>query len=120
LRQGLDILIGFSILILVIVIGIGYIASFLLLQGRKEEIAIMRSLGLSNKVCFLMMMMENFLLAITGIAIGSLAAFFSLSTETGMIVIGIVLALGCYMAGTCAALMKIGKISVMDALTRLD
>lgn len=120
LRQGLDILIGFSILILVIVIGIGYIASFLLLQGRKEEIAIMRSLGLSNKVCFLMMMMENFLLAIAGIAIGSLAAFFSLSTETGMIVIGIVLALGCYMAGTCAALMKIGKISVMDALTRLD
>jgi hypothetical protein len=120
LRQGLDILKGFSVLILVIVIGIGYIASFLLLQGRKEEIAIMRSLGLSNRTCFLIMMIENIILVATGIIVGSMVAFLSLSAEIGLITIGATLALGCYMAGTCAALAQLGKISVMDALTRID
>lgn len=120
LRQVLDILMGFSVIILVIVIGIGYIASFLLLQGRKEELAIMRSLGLSNKTCFFIMMIEGFIISAFGIAVGSLAAFFSLSSEIWIIAIGAVLALGCYIAGTFAALLKFSKISVMDALTRID
>ena len=120
LRQVLDILIGFSAIILVIVIGIGYISSYLLLQGRKEEIAIMRSLGLSNKTCFLIMILESSIISATGITVGSLVAFFGFSSEIGTIAIGEVLAFGCYTAGTYAALIKFGKISVMEALTRID
>lgn len=120
LRQSMDILVGFSAFILVIAIGIGYIASFLLLQGRKEEIAIMRSLGISNKKCFIIMLIEQFIIATVGIAFGSIFAFIGVLTEIRMIALGVALVFGCYMAGASVALWRIGKISVIDALTRMD
>ena len=120
LRQSKDILVGFSVFILAIVIGIGYITSFLLLQGRIEELAIMRSLGISNKICFLIMIMEQFIVSMVGITVGSIVAYIGVFTEFRMIAFGVVLVAVCYMAGTSVALWKIGKISVMDALTRTD
>ncbi len=120
LQQEEDLLTAFFPFIFFIMIGIGYIASFLLLQGRKEEIAVMRSIGVSSKICFFIMAAEHFIVALIGVAAGSIGALIGLSSEIMMTGMGAVLVLGCYMAGTCAALRKIGKISVMDALTQVD
>lgn len=120
LRQSIDVLMLFFPFILIIMIGIGYIASFLLLQGRRDEIAIMRSIGLSSKTCFFIMVMEHFIVALIGVMAGSTLALIWMSSKIWMICAGVALVLGCYMAGTCAAMWKTGRISVMEALTRVD
>lgn len=120
LRQGMDILMGFFPFILILMVGIGYIASYLLLQDRKNEIAIMRSIGVSGRGCFGMAVIEQLSVALIGVIAGSALAAVFLSAAFWMLLTGPALVLCCYIAGTCAAMRRAGRVSVMEALTRVD
>lgn len=120
LRQNMDTLEGFLPFILVIMIGIGYIASFLLLQSRKKEIAIMRSVGVSRKACFAIIVMEQLIVALIGVTAGSILAAVWLSASAWMIFESMAIVLSCYIAGTCVAMWRTGRVNVMEALTRVD
>lgn len=120
LRQGEDLLIRFFPFILSIIIGIGYITSFLLLQGRRVEIALLHSIGISKRQCFILIFLEYIILTCMGIVPGSiLSAIFHITTIRVILVSGVCVVL-CYLFGCCIALWKIQQVSVMDALAQID
>jgi len=58
--------------LLVLVCAVGVIASFLMINSRREEIAVMRGLGAQKKRIFLTFFYEQLLLLAAGIVIGAL------------------------------------------------
>ena len=111
---------GFLPLVLLIIVLIGYITSYLLIQNRRGQYATMRSLGVSSMSCFFVFFLESVLVELGGGVIGILIS--NLLTETGrqvlIIVFGIFLI--CFLSGTAVALYQLGKMSVMKALAQKD
>lgn len=99
---------------------VGFVVSYLLLQSRKPEIAVMRSLGMSKKSCFALFFLENAILNLTGsiMGISSAALFTEISITLTMVVT--VMFFFCYMAGTVAALKLLGRYSVVAVLSALE
>jgi len=120
LKKNLTLMHTFLPLILIIVILVGYIASYLLIQSRRNEFAIMRSLGTSRKNCEAMLSVENLILALFGCLIGTLFAVFitSLGVLEGF-TISIVFVIS-YMSGSFFAVHRLGKFSVMEVLTKAE
>lgn len=99
---------------------VGFVVSYMLLQSRKPEIAIMRSLGMNSKSCFLLLFLENAALNLMGSMMGIVSAgllsqiSFLLAVEvTGIFFL-------CYLAGAISAMLLLGRISVMTVLTSLE
>lgn len=105
-------------LIIIIVAFIGYISAYLMIQNRKSEYAIMRSVGVKHAEAFRILFFENALLQLLGSIVGSLMAF--LVVVSNLHVIGLVIAmfLVFYLTGTSVALWNLGRLSVMDVLTK--
>lgn len=70
LRQSMDALEGFFPFIFLIVIFIGYITSFLLINSRQKEYALMRALGAGKVKSFFIFFLEQFFLVLLGELIG--------------------------------------------------
>ena len=106
---------------IVVIVGfLGFVVSYLLLQSRRPEIAIMRSLGVSRRNCFGMLLFESAILVISGSLAGVIVASFLVDMDT---VLGLGVGISffvVYMAGTAVALKMLGKFSVMQLLTALD
>lgn len=106
--------------IIVIVGFLGFVVSYLLLQSRRPEIAIMRSLGVSRRKCFRMLLFESAIPVISGCLAGVVASAFLVDMDA---VLGFGVGIPffvVYMAGTAVALKMLGKFSVMQLLTALD
>lgn len=105
----------------VVIVGfLGFVTSYLLLQSRRPEIAIMRSLGVSQRSCFEMLLFESAVLELSGSLLGVVVAslFVDMSVALGL---GVVFSFFVvYMAGTAVALIMLGRFSVMQVLTALD
>lgn len=116
LRRIIDLSKAFFPAILFLIICVGYLATLLLLQSRKKEMALLRSLGFRRKQCFGTYFAEQLLLVVAGIAVGSLMAVL-LQGNYGMdsVLAGCCVGI-CYMTGNSLALWRLLKISVMDAL----
>ncbi len=105
----------------VLIVGfLGFVVSYLLLQSRKPEIAIMRSLGVSRKNCFGMLLFESAVLEMSG-SLAGVAVASILVDMNAMLAVGVILPFFVvYMAGTAIALAMLGRFSVMQVLTALD
>lgn len=99
---------------------VGFVMSYLLLQSRKSEIAVMRSLGMSRKSCFRLLFLENAGLNLAGSVIGLATAALFTGISIMLTVIVTALFFVCYMAGTAVALKLIGRFSVMAVLSALE
>jgi|GEM_PF-394409 ABC-type antimicrobial peptide transport system, permease component len=99
---------------------VGFVVSYMLLQSRKPEIAVMRSLGVSRKSCFVLLFVENAALNLLGGMMGMLCA--ALLSEISIMLIMVVIGLFfiCYMAGTAVALKLLERFSVMAVLSSLE
>lgn len=120
IQDNIMMLSGFLPFILFIVVFIGYITSYLLIQNRRGQYATMRSLGVSSRMCFITLLMENFFIELVGGGIG-IASSVLLSKQKSMmlfVVFGIFLL--CFISGTIVALYQLGKVSVMKALAQKD
>lgn len=115
LRQSIDALEGFFPFISTIVIFIGYITSFLLLNSRQKEYALMRALGAGRGRCFLIFFLEQFFLIILGAFIGGGTADLILKGTLEVVTTGNIF-LFSYFLGCMVALWRIGKASVIEAL----
>jgi hypothetical protein len=105
----------------VVIVGfLGFVASYLLLQSRRPEIAIMRSLGVSRKSCFGMLLFESAVLELSGSLAGVAAASFLVNMDATLGLGVVVPFFVVYMAGTAVALAMLGRFSVMQVLTALD
>ncbi|MDF2472762.1 MAG: transporter permease [Anaerocolumna sp.] len=120
LTESLNLLKSFAPLIFVIVAAIGFIASYLLMQSRRNEFAIMRSLGTSKMGCFRIIFLESLILVLSGSFLGAVISAFVVNlkvTTMGLILAAFIIF---YMLGTTIALLLLNRFSVMAILSKTD
>jgi ABC-type antimicrobial peptide transport system permease subunit len=120
LKQGMDTLLDFLPMVLLIVIFIGYIASYLLVYSRKKDFFIMRSLGFRHREAFLIFFMEQLILALCGALIQGIISMIFITHNVSMLFVvnfGFII---CFMVGEVIAVSKLGRGNVMEALSQND
>lgn len=120
LQDNISLLNGFLPFIFIIVIFIGYITSYLLIQNRRGQYATMRSLGVSSSMCFFTFASESIMIEVTGGVLGTILSILMTRQMGIMQLYTFLLFMFCYVCGTTAALYQLGKISVMKALAQKD
>lgn len=120
LNENLALLKGMLFFLTVIISFIGYICSYLSIQGRREEYALMRSLGTGRNRSFGMFLGETVLLEAAACFLGSLAAELLFSTAPVVLALTNTLFFTAFLAGTVAALRSLHRLSVMEMLTKKD
>lgn len=120
LRQLIDTAKAFYPVLLALIVSVGYLVTLLLLQSRRREMALLRSVGISRWGCFFIFFREQFLLTVCGVLTGSLFAVLLHGNYGGSSVLtGCVVGI-CYIAGNSLALWRLLKVSVMEALVRVQ
>lgn len=99
-------------LLLVLAVGIGFLASFLFIRNRKPEFAIMRSLGARSKRVFLTAFVEQLMLCFAGSALALLLVgiFGGIRWQGALYAL---LFFVCFMAGSTVSVLRILSINVM-------
>lgn len=116
LRQVIDTVRAFFPFLLALIVGVGYLITLLLLQSRKEEMALLRSIGLNRRKCFRIFFVDQLTLVVTGVVAGSVLAVLVQGNYGGSSALAGVLVGICYLAGNSLALWKLLNVSVMEAL----
>jgi len=102
--------------IIVIALGVGFLASILFVRNRKQEFAIMRSLGTKKGMVFSEALFEQLFLGLVGTALGLIAYFlwneFKIMPPWG--ILGVYLL--CYLTGSSFAVYRITQVKVMSIL----
>lgn len=104
----------------VLVAGIGFLVSSLLLKSRAREIGVLQSVGTSRGGIFLSLFIEQVLLSIPGILCGVLLALLLQGGQVPMYlgVAGIFAA--CYFAGTALAIIHTYRNTALKALAQKE
>lgn len=117
LRQVIDTVRAFFPFLLLLIVGVGYLITLLLLQSRKNEMALLRSIGLNRRKCFRVFFVDQLTLVITGVVAGSVLSVLIQGNYGGNSVLAGGLVGVCYLAGNSLALWKLLGVSVMEALS---
>lgn len=101
--------------LLALSVGIGFLASYLFMRGRKAEFALMRSLGTKRGSVFASAFVEQLTLCLAGTLV-AMAAMFLLGglTRQALIFVGIFLL--CFLAGSAVSVGRIVSVNVMSAM----
>lgn len=102
--------------LMLLVACIGFGLCFLLLQGRKKEAAVMRSLGMRRPQVAAVFLTESGIQALTGVLLGGLLARAVLG-ETAFQLNYLALVLICFLLGGAAAAWKISGVNVFSIMT---
>ena len=105
---------GSYLFFFVMIAAIGFLLSFLLARGRKQEYAVMRMLGESRLQVTLKALLEQFVLCLGGVLLG--AAAVGIIGQEGFrpgICAAILL---CYTVGAAVAVLLTVRVNVMDIL----
>lgn len=120
LAKNLALLRGMLPFLAVIVIFIGYLCSYLSLQSRRQEYALMRSLGTGRGRSFFLLFGETALVAAVACLVGSLAAALFLRTGAGVLALSGMMFFLAFLSGAAMAILLLHRISVMEMLTKKD
>lgn len=118
LTENLALLKGMLPFVVAVITFIGYLCSYLSLQSRQEEYALMRSLGAGRGRSFFLLFGETALVAAIACVTGSLGAFSLFGTAAGVLALSGVLFFLTFLLGTAAALCSLHRLSVVQVLTR--
>lgn len=116
LRQVIDTVRAFFPFLLALIVGVGYLITLLLLQSRKSEMALLRSIGLNRRKCFRVFFVDQLTLVVTGVVAGSVLTVLIQGNYGGSSALAGVLVGICYLVGNSLALWKLLNVSVMEAL----
>lgn len=116
LRQVIDTVRAFFPFLLILIVGVGYLITLLLLQSRKKEMALLRSIGLNRYKCFRVFFVDQLTLVITGVVAGSVLSVLIQGNYGGSSALAGGLVGICYMAGNSLALWRLLGVRVMEAL----
>lgn len=120
LSKNLALLRGMLPFLAVIVIFIGYLCSYLSLQSRREEYALMRSLGAGGGRSFFLLLGETALVEAAACLVGSLAAALFLRTDAGVLALSGEMFFLPFLSGAAMAVLSLHRLSVMEMLTKKD
>ena len=99
----------------------GFIAVYLLTGSRRQEYAVMRSMGVGRRGCLAIYLLEYGTVEALGGFAGSAAAMvFVTGLTVGKMVSCFLLFYLCFFAGTVVSFLMLGRISVMRALAKAD
>lgn len=116
LRETLAILMGMLPFVIVIIIFVGYLCSYLLIQGRKAEYATMRSVGTGWGYCFLVLLLEHVLLEAAACAAVSLLIPLVGGASGMALLLADAVFFVSFLLGSTAALWSFHSLSVMEVL----
>ncbi|QOX62064.1 ABC transporter permease [Anoxybacterium hadale] len=120
LKENISLMKAFMPFLLIVVGLVGFVISYLLLNSRKPEFAVMRSLGVSKRSCFVTLFLEHAILDFVGSFLGILTASMFIGMTAGLAAAVVILFFISYMAGTSAAVVMLNRFSVMEVLSALD
>lgn len=120
LREGYQVMEKFLPVIALILAGAGFISAYLLINGRRQEFATMRSLGMPKRGCMLVYLIEYGTTEFAGGVIGTALSCSFAGLEAGWLAVDFMAFYLCFLAGTAAAAATLGKVSVMEVLAKAD
>ena len=120
LSRNLALLRGMLPFLAVIVIFIGYLCSYLSLQSRREEYALLRSLGTGRGRSFFLLFGETVFVEAAACILGSLAAAVFLRSAVRVLVLSGAMFFLAFLAGAAMAILALHRLSVMEMLTKKD
>lgn len=120
LSRNLALLRGMLPFLALIVIFIGYLCSYLFLQSRRQEYALLRSLGTGRGRSFFLLLGETALMAAVACLAGSLAAALFFRTDDGVLALSGAMFFLVFLAGAAMAHLSLHGLSVMELLTKRD
>lgn len=118
LQQTISMLYNFFLTICITIVIIGYITSFLLIGSRQKEFSLMRALGVGAWGCFRILLLEQFLLILTGGIIGSILCIGFQSAKTVLMAAALILI--SYLLGVSMALWRLGRRNTVQLLFMED
>lgn len=121
--EGLNRYIGFSQILFpvlfAVVMLLGFIVSWLMINGRRMEFAILRGLGTSRIRVFFSFFLEQFFLCLLGCLLGCVILYFSVGSALSQwTVIGIFLS--CYLFGCALSVIAVGRTKLMQLLSERE
>lgn len=93
---------------------LGFVISWLMINGRKQEFAIMRGFGAKRGRVFLSFFWEQALLCTLGCAVGCLSLFRLGGGWMQALALGAYLA--CYLLGCAVSVLLVGRVNLMELL----
>lgn len=104
---------------LMAVVGLmGFVISWLMINGRKMEFAVMRGIGAGRVTVFLTFFMEQMLLCLGGSIPGILILLLMGYGKTVWIAAGTIIL--CYLAGCVISILTVSRINLMELLTEKE
>jgi hypothetical protein len=118
-KNNLATLYSFAFVIFIVIAAIGYAIAYLLMQGRRIDIAVMRSLGTSRKDCAKIMLVEYGALGLAGCLLGALCAALWLGPAWSALWLTPPF-LASLMLGILAAALQISRLNTMTGLVKTE
>lgn len=118
LTKNVALLRGMLPFVVAIIVFIGYLCSYLSLQSRQEEYALMRSLGTGRGRSFFLFLGETAFLAALSCVTGSFWAFSLFGTVAEVLALSGLLFFLTFLLGTSVALFSLHRLSVVQVLTK--
>ncbi|XCP86739.1 hypothetical protein ABXS75_08095 [Roseburia hominis] len=100
--------------------GAGFITSYLLAGSRRQEYAVMRSLGVPAGGCLASYLIEHGTIELTCGFVGSAAAMWLVGLDFRWALACFAAFFLCFFAGTVAAVVMFGKMSVVEVLAKSE
>ena len=116
LRETLTFLTGMLPFVVAILLFVGYLCSYLLIQSRKAEYATMRSVGMGWGHCFWVMLAENLMIEAVVCAAVSLPALLTGVAGGRALLLSDAVFMLAFLLGSAAALWSFHRLSVMEVL----
>lgn len=120
LENNLTLLKSFLPVILLVLLVAVYLVSWLLLQSRRQEFAIMRALGKSRRACSRSLLAEQMVIIFSGMIVGSILCVLLVGLKTSAMLSLLLIFSIIAVTGVYSAIWMLGRFSVSAVLTRRD
>lgn len=97
---------------------LGFVISWLMINGRKQEFAVMRGFGARKGRVFISFFLEQAILVVIGCGLGCLALIAVEGGKDIWLALGAYLA--CYLAGCAISVLLVGRMKLMELLSERD
>jgi hypothetical protein len=120
LRDSLSMLYTFAPVIFAVIALIGYALSYLLMQSRRADIMIMRSLGTSRPICMMIMFIEYAALGFLGALLGTVCSVIFLGFAGFSPLLAALLFMMSFLLGILIAAFQISRLNTMSGLVKVE
>lgn len=120
LRNNLFLLRAFAPVLIAVVLLAGYVVSHLMTQNRRGEFAVMRSLGAGKLACYATLLIETAALAFAGSLVGTSSALLLTGVDPVAALAVAAVFFAVYLLGATIAVRMLGRLSVINILSKAE